>query len=64
MPAKLSDSERDEDAQIVALFSVLIHARRTGDVDEAKRARTALERLGVEVHVSGGPERRGGSDGT
>lgn len=62
MTAKLSDSARDEAAQIVALFSVLIHAWRTDAVDEATRAHSALKRLGVEVQISPcGPARKGGA---
>lgn len=55
MTAKLSDPERDHAAQIVALFSVLIHAWRTNDFHEAARARDELERLGVKVRI---PARR------
>lgn len=51
MIAKLSDSERDHAAQIVALFSVLIHAWLTSDHREAARTRDELARLGVEVRM-------------
>ena len=52
MTAKLSDPERGQAAQIVALFSVLIHAWHTNDFHEAARARDELERLGVKVRIS------------
>lgn len=51
MTAKLTDSERDEAAHVVALFSVLIHSWRTGDVREAARASEELERSGVKVTI-------------
>ena len=51
MTAKLSDPERDHAAQIVARFSVLIHAWQTNDFHEAARARDELERLGVKVRI-------------
>lgn len=55
MTAKLSDSKRDYAAQIVALFSVLIHAWQTNDFHEAARARDELNDLGVKVQI---PRRR------
>ena len=51
MTAKLSDSERDQAAQIIALFSVLIHAWQTNDFHEAARARDDLELLGFKVQI-------------
>jgi len=51
MSAKLSDSERDRAARIVALFSVLIHAWLTNDFSEAARTRDELESLGVRVRL-------------
>lgn len=51
MPAKLSDSELDQGAQIVALFSVLIHAWLTNDFHEAARARDELKGLGFKVQM-------------
>ena len=55
MTAKLSDSERDQAAQIVALFSVLIHAWQTNDFHEAASARDKLEGLGFKIQI---PRRR------
>ena len=51
MTAKLSDLERDHAAQIVALFSVLIHAWKTNDFHEAAHARDELQQLGVKVQI-------------
>ena len=63
MTAKLSDSERDQAAQIVALFSVLIHAWQTNDFHEAARARDELAGLGVKVQIPRRrPTRKGGDD--
>lgn len=62
MTAKLSDPARDQAAQIVALFSVLIHAWYTNDFDEAARTRDELGRLGVKVRFSRGqPNGKGGN---
>jgi protein-arginine kinase activator protein McsA len=55
MNARLSDSERDQAARIIALFSVLIHAWQTNDFHEAARVRDELESLGVKVQM---PRRR------
>jgi len=55
MPATLSEADRNEAAQIVALFSVLIHAWRTNDFREAARVSEELEELGVTVRI---PRRR------
>lgn len=51
MTAKLSDSERDQAAQIVALFSVFVHAWATNDFDEAARTRGRLKDLGFSIQV-------------
>lgn len=51
MTAKLTDLERDQAAQIVALFSVLVHAWLTNDFAEAARARKELDRRGVAVAI-------------
>ncbi|MCH2119214.1 MAG: hypothetical protein MK161_16105 [Pirellulales bacterium] len=51
MAATLSDSERDQAAQIVVLFSVLIHAWQTNDFHEAARARDELKDLGFKVQI-------------
>ena len=56
MTAKLSDSERDQATQIIALFSVLIHAWQTNDFHEAARTRDELTDLGVKVQI---PRHRG-----
>ncbi len=53
MAAKVSDPDRDQAAQIVALFSVLVHAWQTNDFAQAARAHTELEKLGVRVRISG-----------
>jgi len=55
MTAKLSDSEMDQAARVVALFSVLIHAWLTNDFHEAARARDELEGSGFKVQM---PRRR------
>jgi hypothetical protein len=51
MAAKLSDSDRDHAARVVALFSVLIHSWLTSDFREAGRVSAELERLGVAVKL-------------
>ena len=51
MTAKLSDHERNQAAQIVALFSVLIHAWQTNDFHEAASARDELQSLGFRVQI-------------
>ena len=56
---KLSDPERDQAAQIVALFSVLIHAWHTNDFHEAARTRDELERYGIRVKLSRRPGGKG-----
>jgi hypothetical protein len=58
MTAKFTDSEREQAAHIVALFSVLIHAWQTNDFHEAARARDQLERLGVKVKMPRRKERK------
>ncbi len=45
MTAKLSDPERDHAAQMVAVFSVLIHAWQTNDFAEAARAVPSLSNV-------------------
>lgn len=60
MTAKLSNPERDQAAQIVALFSVLISAWQTNDFHEAARVRDELERLGVRVRMSRSRQARKG----
>ena len=55
MAAKLSESERDQAARIVALFSVFIHAWQTNDFHQAADARDELASLGVKVTI---PRRR------
>ena len=51
MNVKLSDSERDQAAHIVALFAMLIHAWKTNAFAEASRAQAELKRLGVTVRL-------------
>ncbi|MHB8860994.1 MAG: hypothetical protein ACYC6N_01230 [Pirellulaceae bacterium] len=51
MTAKLSDPDREQAAQIVAVFAVLVHAWKTNDFHEAARAHDNLEQLGVRVHI-------------
>ena len=51
MTAKLSDADREHAAQIVALFSVFVHAWLTNDFAEASRVQFALKRAGVKVRI-------------
>ena len=51
MSAKLTDPERDHAVQVVAKFSVLIHAWHTNDFHEAARVEDELERLGNSVQM-------------
>ena len=63
MTVKLSNSERDQAAQIIALFSVLIYAWQTNDFHEAARVRDELEGLGFKVQIPRcRPARKGGND--
>ena len=62
MTATLSDPDRDHAAQIVALFSVLIHAWQTNDFSEAARTRNELERQGVQVRLPSRRKMRRGAD--
>lgn len=64
MAAKLSNSERDQAARVVALFSVLIHAWQTNNFHEASRTQEELSKLGVEVRIPKirRPTRKGGND--
>ena len=55
MIARLSESEREHAAHIVALFSVLVHSWQTNDFHEAARTRDQLEHFGVRVKM---PRRR------
>jgi len=61
MTAKLSDPERDQAAQTVALFSVLIHAWYTNDSDQAAHTRDELDRRGVQVELLGQRRAREGA---
>lgn len=60
MTAKSSDPDRERAVQIVALFSVLIHAWQANDFAEAARARAELVSLGVNVRIQ---QRRGNRQG-
>ena len=51
MSTRLSDRERDQAVQLVATFSVLIHAWATNDFHGAARARDELDQLGVRVQL-------------
>ena len=51
MPVTLTDADREHAAQIVALFSVLVHAWLTSEFHEAGRVSADLERLGVTVKL-------------
>ena len=51
MTVKLSDSELNLAAEIVALFSVLIHSWLINDFHEAARARGELHGLGFKVQI-------------
>ena len=55
MSAKLTHLEREHAAQVVAKFSVLIHAWHTNDFHEAARVHDELERQGIRVQM---PRRR------
>jgi len=63
MTAKLSDPERDQAAQTVALFSVLIHAWYTNDAAQAARTYDELDRRGVGVELREHPAARKGATG-
>ncbi len=49
MPAMLTESERDRAAQIIALFSILVHSWQTNEFAEAAHARAELEKHGIRV---------------
>ena len=48
---KLSGFEREQASEIIALFSVLIHAWQINDFHEAARVRDELERWGFKVQI-------------
>ena len=52
MTAKLSDPDREKAVEVVALFSVFVHAALTNDFKEAGRAQSQLEERGVKVRLS------------
>ena len=52
MAAILNDDDRNDAAQIVAFFSVLVHAWLTSNFNEASKAAAELSRLGVSVKLS------------
>ena len=60
MTAKLSDSERNRVARIIALFSVMIRAWQINDFAEAARTRAQLEKFGVKVRILGRRSKRQG----
>lgn len=49
MPNRLSTSERERGALLVALFSVLVHAWTVNDFERAAQARRELLNAGVTV---------------
>ncbi len=51
MPKKLSTPERDHAAQVIAIFSALVHAALTNDFHRAAQAKDDLKRLGYDVAV-------------
>lgn len=57
-----TDSDRERGVQILALFSLLIHAWQRNDFAEAASARDDLAVLGVKVSISPRRGRRGGKD--
>ena len=60
---KLSGFEREQASEIIALFSVLIHAWQINDFHEAARVRDELERWGFKVQTPRRrPMRKGGDD--
>lgn len=50
---------KDRDAETIAYFVTLVHARRENDYLEAAEAHRALKRLGIEVRF---PRQRKGAD--
>ena len=52
MPAILSEPDKDKAANLVALFTMMVHAWLTHDFTEAARTRDELERLGVKVKMT------------
>ena len=63
MTKRLTDSQRENSAQIVALFSVLIHAWQTGDLAEATNVQSDLRELGVKVEIPSSSDREGVKNG-
>jgi len=57
MAVTLSDPERDRAAELVALFSVLVHSWQTNDFQRAADARRELGDLGVSVRMPHRPSR-------
>jgi len=51
MTVELSESQRNQAARIVALFSVLIHSWQTNDFREAALACDQLEASGIKVKI-------------
>ena len=51
MSVTLSEPVRNHAAEIVATFSVLVHAWHTHDLSKAASSRADLERLGVLVEI-------------
>jgi hypothetical protein len=49
--AKLPDPEIESAAQVVALFSVLIHAWQYNDFSEAARVQHELNQRGIKVRI-------------
>lgn len=60
MKTKLSEPERERAAQLVALFSVLIHAWRTNNFAEAGNAQSELAKAGIRVQL---PRRNASTEG-
>jgi hypothetical protein len=59
MAVKFSIPDRDEAAQMIALFSVLIHSWRTTNFAEAARAKNELEQYGVTIRFPSSRTRSG-----
>lgn len=60
MTVILTDRERDRAAELVVLFSVLVHSWQTNEFQRAADARRELGDRGVKVRMPRRPARRRG----
>jgi hypothetical protein len=58
LTANLTETDRESAAEIVALFSVLVHSWQTNRFHKAAKSRAELERLGVRVELPVGGSSR------